>query len=164
MAIELGRLGSIRTQPNRVLGIDYPFNGEGRRIFKQNTITLDQKIANLINAITTQKRERLLNPSFGSTVLRLLFEPNNENLADRAEQEVRRVSNLYVPELEIGKVEVLQDFDNYIISLRILVKLRNASEEFSSNFSTVNLFIDDKGNIFTQTDKKEIKFVRQHGI
>jgi phage baseplate assembly protein W len=164
MAIELGKIERIRAKPSQILGIDYPFNGEGRRIFKQNTTTLDQKVANLLNAITTQKRERILNPSFGSTVLRLLFEPNTENLAEKAEAEVRRVSERYTPELLITDVEILQDFDSNLINLRILVKLREVSEEFNSDFSTLNLFIDSEGNIFTQTDKKQIRFVKQYGI
>ena len=64
--------------PDTFIGISLPLDYGSQGFFNQTKTTLQQVGHNIQNLLLTQKGERLGNPNFGSNLMRILFEPNNE--------------------------------------------------------------------------------------
>ena len=81
----------IDLDPNKLFGIGYPlnFNRADYRFFKQNERYYDQLRDNIRTLMLTIKGERPGNPTFGTDLMRFIFEQNEpEILLSRAEETI----------------------------------------------------------------------------
>tara|TARA_B100000497_G_C7602162_1_gene361771 strand:+ start:83 stop:508 length:426 start_codon:yes stop_codon:yes gene_type:complete len=132
MAIKVGNIAAFDQNPNIGIGLSIPFqNGASNGndpVFATNYTTPLQIKYNLINYFLTRKGERVFNPSFGSIINDLVFEPNDPSLIEVIQKSIEEDIQSFFPVIKLKKVSVIPDFDNHIITSQI----------FYSVFSSLN--------------------------
>jgi phage baseplate assembly protein W len=122
MAIpQVTRVNPLDLQKNIAIGISLPFGLCGTdQLFNKTYSTKDQTKSNLINVLLTNRGERVLNPSFGSNLRQLLFEPATRILEDDIKNTIVQTANIYIPEITIVRVDIDNSFiDNNQVSVSI---------------------------------------------
>ena len=111
------RVNPLDLQKNIAIGVALPFNGPG--VFKSTYTTKDQIKSNLINLLLTDVGERVMNPNFGTSLKRFLFEGitniNNEALIDSLNNSI----SIYIPEVTVTNITLTPTTDSNLINLSI---------------------------------------------
>ena len=138
MAIQLNEPGKIininplDTDENVAIGVTFPFDGDA--VFNSSYTTKEQVKSNLLNVLLTDPGERVMEPTFGVGVKRLLFEQNinEEDLKER----INNQTNIYVPEIEITNLTTKFIADDHTLFIRITYKfiLDNTLDAIQLNF------------------------------
>ena len=113
MAIELGKVNVTDLSENdyKILGIGINKSSNKGGIFSVNYTTLTQARENLKNLILTKKGERLLNPTFGCDIWKVLFEQLDGNLIEnQIETSILDAVSIWLPYLSID--EIIFDYDD----------------------------------------------------
>ena len=118
----------LDTKPSTGVGIKIPFDGATG--INTTFTTKDAIKSNLLNFLLTGKRERVLNPGFGSGLRELMFEPLTDTLRAQMEDLVLSGVNQFFPNVRINSLNVDLDPDNSKTILNI-------------NYSVINTNIDD---------------------
>lgn len=119
----------LDTKPSTGVGIKVPFDGPTG--INTTYTTKDAIKSNLLNFILTGKRERVFNPSFGSGVRELLFEPITEDIVDQIDNLIRGGVESYFPTVEIRELEVTLQPDSHTFNIYL-------------NYSVINTNIEDE--------------------
>jgi phage baseplate assembly protein W len=122
------------------VGIKLPFSKENG-LFTLSYSTEEQAISNLKNLLLTRKGERLFQPTFGSQIYALLFEPITLDLKQKLEEGIIEDINFWLPYIIIDKVNVSPEEDrNYVgISLNFRVTEQGANRQ-------IILYVDSAGS------------------
>jgi phage baseplate assembly protein W len=115
--------------PSTGVGIKVPFDGPTG--INTTYTTKDAIKSNLLNFILTGKRERVFNPSFGSGVRELIFEPITEDIVDQIDNLIRGGVESYFPTVEIRELEVTLQPDSHTFNIYL-------------NYSVINTNIEDE--------------------
>ena len=118
----------LDTQPSTGVGIKIPFDGATG--INTTFTTKDAIKSNLLNFLLTGKRERVLNPGFGSGLRELMFQPLTDTLKGQMEDLVITGVSQFFPNVRINDLNVDLDPDN-------------SSTVLSINYSVINTNIDD---------------------
>jgi phage baseplate assembly protein W len=113
MAIELGKVNVTDLTENnyKILGIGINKRSDKGGIFSVNYTTLTQAKDNLKNLILTRKGERILNPTFGCDIWKVLFEQlDNELIENKIETSILDAVTEWLPYLNID--EIIFDYDD----------------------------------------------------
>jgi phage baseplate assembly protein W len=129
MAYIVRNINVLDLQPSTGVGISIPFNGS---IGINTTYTTKDAIkSNILNYILTGKRERLMNPSFGSGIKDLLFEPITDDLTDKIENLIIGGIENYFPQVTVKDLNVSLSSQNQTVTIYF-------------NYSIVNTNIEDE--------------------
>ena len=109
MAIILGKKLVVDTVQfdDYAIGITLPIQ-IGNTAFNQSFKTLEQAKTNIKNVLLTKKYERLMQPDFGSGLQELLFEMNDESVADKIENTIVDTLDRWLPYVTVDNIEVEQ--------------------------------------------------------
>ena len=129
MAYIVRNVDVLDLKPSTGVGIDLPFNGPTG--INTTYTTKDAVKANLLNFILTGKRERVMNPTFGSGVRDLIFEQQTDELTDQVEDLIIGGVEVYFPQVQINTLNVVQSPDNYTVTIYL-------------NYSVINTNIQDE--------------------
>jgi phage baseplate assembly protein W len=88
------------------IGIVFPITHGPSGYFNQSYDIIEQVKANITMLLKTKKGERRMSPDFGSGLWSILFEMNDENLAQIAESTIRRDVERWLPYVNIESVLV----------------------------------------------------------
>jgi len=113
MAIELGKVNVTDLTENdyKILGIGINKNSDKGGIFAVNYTTLTQAKDNLKNLILTRKGERIMNPTFGCDIYKVLFEQMDGGLIEtKIESTILDAVSNWLQYLSID--EIIFDYDN----------------------------------------------------
>ena len=113
MAIELGKVNVTDLTENdyKILGIGINKNSDKGGIFAVNYTTLTQAKDNLKNLILTRKGERIMNPTFGCDIWKVLFEQMDGGIIEnKIESTILDAVSNWLPYLNID--EIIFDYDN----------------------------------------------------
>ena len=135
MAYIVRNVDILDLQPSTGVGISLPFNGPTG--INTTYTTKDAVKSNLLNFILTGKKERVMNPSFGSGVRDLLFEPITENLTDQIEGLIYGGVETYFPQVQINSltVDLSPDTRTVTIYLGYSVINTNIEDELQINLN-----------------------------
>ena len=129
MAYIVRNVDILDLQPSTGVGISLPFNGPTG--INTTYTTKDAVKSNLLNFILTGKKERVMNPSFGSGVRDLLFEPITEDITDQVENLIYGGVESYFPQVQINSLKVNLSPDTKTITIYL-------------NYSVINTNIEDE--------------------
>ena len=115
------RVNPLDLQKNIVIGVSLPFNAAG--VFNKTYSTKDQIKSNLINLLLTDKGERIMNPEFGADVRRSLFDNITESNNESLRLKIIDAINIFIPEIELGSVDIIPDFDYNTLNITINYRL-----------------------------------------
>jgi phage baseplate assembly protein W len=129
------RVNPLDLQKNIVIGVSLPFNAPG--VFNKTYSTKDQIKSNLINLLLTDKGERIMNPEFGADIRRSLFENITNDSVELLQFKIIDAISIFVPEIELGNVEVIPDFDYNTLNITVSYRLRisNTPDQVTLQFT-----------------------------
>ena len=81
--------------PNTYIGLSFPLKQDNYNDFAMTKNSLEQSRHNLKNLLLTYPGERVGQPEFGSRLRELCFEPQNDELPVRIEEEVKLAASTY---------------------------------------------------------------------
>ena len=91
--------------PDVFIGVSLPLDYGSQGFFNKTRTTLEQTRSNIRNLLLTIKGERLGNPTFGSDLMRIIFEPDAGNINDRIEESIRSSIAEWLPAVNIRNIE-----------------------------------------------------------
>jgi phage baseplate assembly protein W len=91
----------------RYINIKFPLEDDPVNNFflRRNRTTKEALISNLNLLLLTNKWERYFNPLYGSDLLRFIFEPNDSNVRDQLDREIKDMVNKFIPQLTIQNID-----------------------------------------------------------
>lgn len=97
-----------------------------QNIFTSTYKTLDQTIIDFKFLLLTMPGEIVGNPSFGTNLLRILFEPNNSFIKQDIDEEIRNAISTYfgVGLIEITSIDVTTPEDDPQLTYDVVVKIQ----------------------------------------
>ena len=98
--------------PDTFIGISLPLDHGSQGFFDKTRTTLHQTRSNIKNLLLTIKGERLGNPTFGSDLMKVLFEQDDGSLGDRIEETIRASVSEWLPYVNIKSIETTTDERN----------------------------------------------------
>lgn len=119
MAYQLRRINPIDNQPNKAVGLAYPFNGNA--VFNSTYDSRDTIKANLANLFFTGRGERFLNPGFGTVLRNLLFEQINDEDQSAIRNEISTIIAAYFPQIRVD--DLIFEKVDHIVNFRLVYSL-----------------------------------------
>ena len=108
--------------------------------FNQTYDNLVQLQSNVKNLLLTQKGERLAQPTFGSDLQKLVFEPNDGELEEKISNAIESAISQWLPQLTVEKIDIdatadMKDKNQVDISIIFTAKYnqQNFSVKFKIN-------------------------------
>ena len=92
--------------PDTFIGISLPLEYGTKGFFNQTKTTLQQAQHNIRNLLLTIKGERLGNPTFGSDLMRVIFEPEDEFLESKIEEAIRSSMDEWLSYINLQEIKV----------------------------------------------------------
>ena len=122
-------------KPSTGIGINIPFDGTTG--LNTTFTSRDALKANLINFLLTGKKERVMNPSFGSGLRELMFNPLTEDLVDDIEEIIIGGVNTYFQQVRIIDLQVnlLQESNTVNIILNYSIINTNIEDQLEININ-----------------------------
>jgi phage baseplate assembly protein W len=137
MARTIYQYQPINTIPDRAIGITLPFNRPGNSrqtalsgyasstsgngLFNQSYSTEEQALSNLKNLLLTVRGERLMQPTFGTNLQRLIFEQSVDDLGFEIDNELRESINYWLPYIVIEDLNITAVPDSYSIRITLTI-------------------------------------------
>ena len=108
MAYELNRKIEIDTEEfnNYAVGITLPIQRGEDGYFRQSFRTFDQVRSNLKNLLLTKKGERIFQPTFGSGLHDLLFNPATEKFEEDLENTINDAVAQWLPYVIVEDINI----------------------------------------------------------
>ena len=83
--------------PDVFIGLQLPLGYSNTGFFKQTKTTFEQAKYNIVNLFRTIPGERLGQPTFGSVLHEIIFEPMNEDFTDIMQEAIERSLEIWLP-------------------------------------------------------------------
>ena len=99
----------------RFLGAQYPLVKTPRGLLAQKR-GVDQIKADLLQLLLTNPGERVMMPTFGTPLRRLMFEPNDRTLTIQAKQMISNAIIQWEPRVVVTNIEVTSGMDSASLS------------------------------------------------
>lgn len=105
--------------------------------FNQTYNNLVQLQSNVKNLLLTQKGERLAQPTFGSDLQKLVFEPNDGELEEKISNAIESAISQWLPQLTVEKIDIEATADmkdKNQVDISIIFTAKYNQQKFSVNF------------------------------
>ena len=109
MAVVLGSkpVKDLESFNDYAIGITLPLQ-IGNVAFNQSFTTLEQVRTNIKSLLLTKRGERVMQPNLGSGLQELLFDFNDDTLAEKIEQTITDAIQTWLPYINIEEINVQQ--------------------------------------------------------
>ena len=124
--------------PDVRIGVNLPFTRDNKTgWFDQSFTTLDAAKSNLRNLLLTMKGERLMQPNFGTDLMKLVFEQDDGTLVDRIRETIIDAVEFWLPYLNLNTVEVndsveTDDMNFNRFNVKLVFSLKNVPDVYES--------------------------------
>ena len=108
---------------NIPIGLNLPIQGGNSGYFDQTTDSFTAYRMNIINLIRTVPGERRMNPTFGCRLWNLVFEPNDDFIAQKVNKTITEDIAQWIPGVTVNSVDVKYFEDDKSTNLRDIYKL-----------------------------------------
>lgn len=126
---EIFKINKHDLKNNVVLGVSLPFSNSS--VFNPTYTTKDQIKSNLINILLTNKGERFMNPNFGCDLRKIIFDPIQDE--EGVKNLIYENLLLFIPEIEIKKLDIINNEDYNSINIVLNYSIRNTKMEDNIN-------------------------------
>ena len=97
----------------KTYGINFPFYDSDNGDFLKLTPTIEAEVkSDLIHLLLTRKGSRYFLPDFGTNLYQYIFEPLDEVIIQKIEDEINNAVEKYIPNLEINQINIKQQIIN----------------------------------------------------
>lgn len=116
------------------LGVSYISNGQ---LFKEISIDIDQAYENLKNLLLTRLGERILQPTYGTRLFEILFQPNVFELKEAIHDIITEPVNFWLPYITLNEIEITTNEDDPNLVHNIRIKISFSSNDFDTRTITI---------------------------
>jgi len=88
----------------------------------------------LINYFSLRKGQKLMNPTFGTIIWDMLFEPLDEATQEIITQDIKKIV-AYDPRLQVGQVAITQKDTGFLVQLTLSYVPTNQTSTIELNFN-----------------------------
>jgi phage baseplate assembly protein W len=127
------------------LGISLNF--QQSQVFQSISSNSLQALNNLKNLLLTRIGERVAQPTYGSNLLYILFEPNLKDLKDNIKDFITTPVSYWLPYIIINDIIITTNEDNPDLQHEIEIKIEFQVDNFIFNTLTINY--ESNGTITT---------------
>lgn len=117
-----------------VLGTTFRLNN---RQFPPIYSSYEQSRENLLNLLLTIRGERIYHPSFGSNLLRFIFEPITDIIKQRIIDDITVTVNTWLPYITITNLQIETFQDNPALDNDVTISLNWALNEFEGDLIVI---------------------------
>ena len=130
--------------PDVRIGVNLPFSRDNKTgWFDQSFTTLDAAKSNLRNLLLTMKGERLMQPNFGTDLMKLVFEQDDGTLIDRIRETIITAVDFWLPYLNLNTVEINDSIETDDMNFnRFNIKLVFSIKNVPDKFETITFTLD----------------------
>ena len=130
--------------PDIRIGVNLPFTRDNKTgWFDQSFTTLDAAKSNLRNLLLTMKGERLMQPNFGTDLMKLVFEQDDGTLIDRIRETIITAVDFWLPYLRLNTIEVNNNVETDDMNFnRFNIKLVFSIKNVPDKFETITFTLD----------------------
>ena len=115
------------------VGVAIPFS----TLFTQTYTTREATKTNLLNYLLTNKKERPLNPLFGSDLSAKLFEPMTEDTYSGLEVQIQEEIATFFPLVDVKSLTIVPQVDDQLIKVNLVYSvLNNENDEIDISINT----------------------------
>lgn len=124
--------------PDIRIGVNLPFTRDNKTgWFDQSFTTLDAAKSNLRNLLLTMKGERLMQPNFGTDLMKLVFEQDDGTLIDRIRSTIVTAVDFWLPYLNLNTVEInnsveTDDMNFNRFNIKLVFSIKNVPDKFET--------------------------------
>ena len=124
--------------PDVRIGVNLPFTRDNKTgWFDQSFTTLDAAKSNLRNLLLTMKGERLMQPNFGTDLMKLVFEQDDGTLIDRIRSTIVTAVDFWLPYLNLNTVEInnsveTDDMNFNRFNIKLVFSIKNVPDKFET--------------------------------
>ena len=127
-----------------VLGVKFT---NANSIFKTIYSVREQAKENLKNLLFTRVGERYMQPTFGTNLLNLLFEPNTIQIKEDVSEILVEPINIWLPYISIENINVITAEEEptlpHLLSITIIYNIENFSTDsivvYANNDNTISI-------------------------
>jgi len=111
-----------------MISIKYPIkDSPDDKLFDLNKLSIDDVKSSIYFVLSTRKGERWMNPDFGCDFYEYLFDLNDQISYDSIINSIKRDIKSFVSNVEISNVEILPDYNEKLIDIRIIFSYSEAN-------------------------------------
>ena len=132
------QVNPVDLEKNVALGLDMPLVGESGAKFKQNYLTMDQAVANSKNLLLTEPGERVMLPTFGCGLKRVLFDQVTPETLIALETRIRNSFQTFLPYIFIQELNLVSDPDKNTIYVKLGISLNESGFDTRTILLQVN--------------------------
>ena len=131
-------------EPDVRIGVNLPFTRDNKTgWFDQSFTTLEAAKSNLKNLLLTMKGERLMQPNFGTDLMKLVFEQDDGTLQDRIRETIIDAVDFWLPYLKLNTVEInnsveTDDMNFNRFNVKLVFSIRNVPDKFETITFSLN--------------------------
>tara|TARA_R110002096_G_scaffold302406_1_gene497324 strand:- start:253 stop:816 length:564 start_codon:yes stop_codon:yes gene_type:complete len=108
----------------KAVSANYASNaGPGKGVFMSSYTTQEAVVSNLKNLILTQKGERYMQPSLGTSIKKVLFENNTSDMRDILQSTIEDDISKWLPYVKLTSLDIASSSDMYSIDIKLYFKI-----------------------------------------
>jgi phage baseplate assembly protein W len=108
----------------------HPVSGDIVKYVNENAV-----IRSIRNLLLTNKFDRLYQPTIGTDIKKMLFEPISGSTAQNISVFVQQTINTFEPRAKIIKIDIVPDGDNHRYVINLIIMVINKQEPISFNIT-----------------------------
>lgn len=128
---------------NTIIGLALPLNSKHGNLFEVTFDTYTQAKFNFKNLILTNIGERIMLPTYGTNIMKVLFDPNTEELITSVKDSIMAATDTWCPYINITNLKVTNSDNDVLISISYTVSETTFVEQ-------INLIVDSFGQMKLQ--------------
>lgn len=115
--------------------IKYPFTDDGteKYEFDLNQTQKDRVTSDILHVIFTPKRQRLRMPTFGTDLIKYIFEPNDSMSWVGIKKEIQESVSHWVSGVKLNNIEVLSTEDGVQVYVRIDYSVQQGNSVYNNS-------------------------------
>lgn len=135
MGYQVVPVNNIVTVTNNVgLGVAFSIGAHG--LFSSIYTTPQQVKENLKSLLLTRVGERLMQPTFGTNLLNIIFEPNLSDLKEDITDLLTAPINYWIPSITIESIDIITNEDDPTMIHNLKITINYSVQNFSTNTIT----------------------------
>lgn len=134
----------IRTTNISTLGISLGQNGNV--VFESTYTSIEQEFAKLKTLLLTRKGERVMLPTFGTDLLKIIFQPNTADIKQDIVEYIKDPVDQWLPEINLIDIEVTTADEDPTLIHDVVVRI-TFSPAYSNEEKTLSLGVNQTGTL-----------------
>jgi phage baseplate assembly protein W len=137
----------IRTSNISTLGISLGGATNDTVIFDSTYTSIEQEFAKLKTLLLTRKGERIMAPTFGTDLLKIIFQPNTEFIKQDIVKYIQEPVEYWLPEINLIDIQVTTAEDDPTLIHDVIVLITFSAEYDNDGEKTLSLGVNQNGTL-----------------